>query len=61
MNGIRDNISISQYVTFIIKIDGKEIHLQAYILSVLKAEILVEIDTLRYYEIDVLISKNVLK
>ncbi len=61
MNGIGDNISTSQYVAFIIEIGGKEIHFQAYIFPVLKAEILVGINTLRYYKMDVLVSKNVLK
>ncbi len=61
INGIKDNISTSQYVAFTIKIDDKKIYLQAYILPVLKAEILVKIDTLRHYEMDVLVSKNVLK
>ena len=61
MNGIGDNISTSQYVAFTIEIGGKEIYLQVYILPVFKAEILVGMNTLRYYGMDVLVSKNVLK
>ncbi len=61
MNGIRNNISTSQYIAFTIEIDSKKIHLQAYILPILKAEILVKMDTLRHYKIDILVSKNILK